>query len=932
MAHLILIEEGNRNTYKLDRKVTYIGRKNTCDIAVEDTNVSRHHARIINDSNDYLLVDTQSRNGTYVNGQKTSQTFLTDDDHIRIGTKEFRFFLDPEDKKPVFQLSKYEIIEKIGRGGMGIVYKARQKSMDRIVALKILHERLVNDSAFVDRFIREAQAAGKLSHPNIIHVHDVSKEKGFYYFSMEFVSGSTVTSRLMDKGHLPSNEVLDIVKQVAKALGYAHGNNLIHRDIKPDNIMITDDGEVKLADLGIARNLKESSANIEKNTIYGTPLYMSPEQALGMELDGRTDIYSLGATAFHIATGETPFEAEKAIDVLKKHINDPLPPPDSINPDIPDDICRLIEIMMAKEPEERFQSAVEIVEEIEQIQKGGNVSYKRTPLHETAILKRLSSGIEVEPSVNIVDFPSDKRIEHLASLDPKKRKTTFFIILFIIGLIGAFICTVYISDIFKRHISPREPTFPTEQVFTQAEESRAEGNLAKEYSLLLNLYKNMPLNDERRIDVKNRLQDLAPFIKKQDRNEIKSAHLKSYTSFIKYAASNPGNINDIITQGRRCLTSEFMTLFPDRTENIRSIIKTYEKRQEDILKKEENDLFEAIISQDNTGPEGFIKVKRLASDYLRKFKDVNPAHLKIVMQERKKAIQGEKDLVHKNRKRQIANFRSDMESAYTNRRFPLIYQLYKEFINREEIKNTKWEIEAEEIFKHWSSTLNAEFKRRQNEISSKFNDKEFRIVLNLTGKLVKDFAKTEFSREAYKTRSSFAVRIRKNFSDLKKRITEHRSKFEYYEARMIIIKESQNFMETMYQNELETVSAKLEQLEELWDYLLTRGEKINIILPIIIINMREKNVLRGIKSQGVFLKPTADDLIPPNFVKWEELTDEQIYEIFKSILVNTQASSEYYKYLSHFCTFRNLKGQLEETQHLYLETKETEEEAEEEEY
>lgn len=926
MAHLLLTEEGVEKKLPLNRKVTYIGRKSTCDITVADNNVSRRHARIINDSNDYLIVDTQSRNGTYVNGQKISQTFLTDDDHIRIGIEEFRFFLDPEDKEPAFQLSKYEIIEKIGRGGMGIVFKAKQKSMDRIVALKILHERFINDSDFVDRFIREAQAAGRLSHPNIIHVHDVSKEKGLYYFSMEFVSGSTLTSLLMDKGCLASPEALDILIQVAKALEYAHTNNLIHRDIKPDNIMLTGDGEVKLADLGIARNLKESDSDIKKNMIYGTPLYMSPEQALGMDLDGRTDIYSLGATAYHMMTGEPPFSGSKAIDVLKKHINENLIPPKSVNPSIPKQTSRLIEIMMKKEPEERFQSAAEVIQEIERIQKGGRITFKRTFLRETAILKKLSSEDIVEPSVEVFDVEDDKRVQHLASLDPKKRKSIFLIILFIAGLIGVFVITIYLSDIFKRHTRPRQDTAYIDTDIKKAADLRSDGKLGMEYSLLQKLARQMAPQDERLPGVEKRLEILNQFMRRQDWKTVKDSCLDTYTAFVEYAASHTEKPQEVITRGRTCLTEEFIDLFPDRTEHIRSLIAEHENKHNQTVAQQENELFELIIAQDNTGLEGFSAVRKLATEYLKKYKNANPAHAKIIRQELATAIRGEQEYITKEYKRQIASYSREIESAYNHNRFARIYSLHTSLTSREDIRNTRWEIEADTIFKKWTAILKTEFTKRKNRIHTQFTKGKFSSVMDASLALTKDFSKTAFENKAAVIRKTYSQRIKETFSSVNKLISAHRRNLEYNEARMMLIRETQRFMGTPHQDEIETLSSVIEELSELWDYLISRGEKTNIILPIVIINLGEDNILRGIKTTGAYLKLTSDDGIPPQFILWEKMKDVQIYQIFKAILIHTNAPSEYYSYLARFCKFRNLRTAMKDAQSLHRKKKEAEEE------
>jgi len=928
MAHLVLITGEEKKTFKLTKKVTYIGRKSSCDISLDDSNVSRHHARIINDANDYLLVDTQSRNGTFVNGQKILQTFLSHDDHIRIGTNEFRFYLDPEDRKPSFQLSKYEILEKIGRGGMGIVYKARQKSMDRIVAIKVLHERFTNDSAFVDRFIREAQAAGKLSHPNIIHVHDVGKEKGLYYFSMEYISGSTVTSLLMEKGFFPADEALDIVKQVAKALDYAHKNNIIHRDIKPDNIMITEGGEVKLADLGIARNLKESTSDVEKSTVYGTPLYMSPEQALGMDLDGRTDIYSLGATAYHMVTGRVPFKAEKAVDVLKKHINEPLIPPDAVNPAVPEQVSRLIQIMMAKDPEERFQSAMEVVEEIKHIQKGGNLAHARTSLGETAILRRLSLGEEMEPSVDVIDPAADARARHLARLDPRQRKNTVLLVAFVLGVVGVFLATIYLSETFKRYFSPRSETADVEALLAQARRLRAEGKLYDEYLLLADGYPRIPLTDARRVQVKKRFQTLEAFVRREDWRTVLGNLLDSYTAFIQFTASHPDEVSEIISRGEKVLTGEFTALLPEKAEKVRSILEAHKKKREEKQREEEERLFAVIMSVDTADGRGAKTIKELAADYLRDCEGVNPAHAEKVRRRLRNAQEEERNLILRERRRQIDELDARMKDAFTNRRYSHIREVYEEFTRLAEIKNTRWEMEARKIFSRWEAALRGEFATQQNDVNSYLRKKNYRTALALAEKAKKEFAGTSFEKKAAALYADVSARIRGEYTSLLKAVTEDRLGFRYHEARMKILKAGPSYIGTPYQERLDRLSDDLERLKKLWDYLLAKGEKIHVPLPVTIVKADDANILEGIKPQGVYLKITRDEAVPANFVQWNRLSASQTYVIFKSILLHTSAPAEYFRYLAVFCTYRNIPAEGKEA--LELHRKRLEEEKKEE--
>ena len=207
------------------------------------------------------------------------------------------------------KLGNYEIESLLGRGGMGVVYKARQISLNRPVALKILPPSLSSDSSFVKRFHREAEAVAQLDHPNIVQIIDISKAKGLHFFSMQYVEGRTLDEVLKEKGCLDADEAVRIITQAAQGIEHAHKNGIIHRDIKPSNIILDDSGSVKVMDFGLARSTEERSKLTQSGTLMGTLDYMSPEQCRGDELDGRTDIYSLGVVLYEALSGRTPFEA-----------------------------------------------------------------------------------------------------------------------------------------------------------------------------------------------------------------------------------------------------------------------------------------------------------------------------------------------------------------------------------------------------------------------------------------------------------------------------------------------------------------------------------------------------------------------------------------------------------------------------------------------
>lgn len=262
------------------------------------------------------------------------------------------------------RLGVYELQEEIGRGAMGIVYRGRQVTLDRTVAVKVLLESLVGDESFVTRFIREARIVASLSHPNIIHVYDAGVSDNLLYFAMEFISGPTVAQLLKQNGRLPVAQAVEIAMQVASALDYAHVEaRLVHRDVKPENMMLDRWGKVKVVDFGLAR-VAGTNAITRVGTVVGSLYYVPPEQLLGHKLDGRADVYALGVALYEMMTGQRPYRGRSLAEMTQAIISGPLTPPSSLEPSVPKELETVLYKALMRDREQRFSSAAEFEAEL----------------------------------------------------------------------------------------------------------------------------------------------------------------------------------------------------------------------------------------------------------------------------------------------------------------------------------------------------------------------------------------------------------------------------------------------------------------------------------------------------------------------------------------------------------------------------------------
>ena len=369
--HLTIADHPNKVVDLTDATLpTVIGRDSeVSQVVIPDSQASRAHCSLDIEDEKVMVEDMGSRNGSWLNGQPITRARAYHGDILKLGKTHITFEIG--DNKPIDplvgqRLGGFELQEVVGRGRYGTVFKGSQINLGRQVAVKVLAEEYRGDPERVQAFLTEARRAGRLNHPNLVQVHDVCQVGDNYLLIMELMKGSTADI-LRDHGPMSDQLVLRVLQHIGRALGYAESQRLVHRDVKPDNILVNEEGLYKLADLGIAAPIAENGQATQER-IFGSPHYVAPEQARGGSIDGRADLYALGATAWHLLTGKTVFQGSNR-QVVLAHINTDPEDLDRLAPHANEDLVELIEDLLEKDPDDRPKDAAAVVARVDEILK-----------------------------------------------------------------------------------------------------------------------------------------------------------------------------------------------------------------------------------------------------------------------------------------------------------------------------------------------------------------------------------------------------------------------------------------------------------------------------------------------------------------------------------------------------------------------------------
>src|SRR5262245_42844221 len=358
---------------------------------------------------------------------------------------------------------RYRIVRKLGTGGMADVYLAEDEELGRQVAIKILNDRHASDDQFVERFRREAKNAAGLSHPNIVSVYDRGEAEGTYYIAMEFLEGRSLKEQIVAEGPLPVASAIEITRQILRALGFAHRRGIVHRDIKPHNVLLADapgdgDGRFKVTDFGISRTT--TSQMTEAGSIVGTAQYLSPEQARGAPVDQRSDIYSVGVVLYELLTGKLPFNGETPLEIAMKHLSEIPRPPSELRPEIPADLDMVVLRALAKDPSDRYENAEEMERDLARVSQGAGVTAE-TAEAATAVLTGAGLADTAPTMISrrpvVAPYPTYGR-DYYDYEEPRKRRRPIWPWVFgILLAVAAIFAGYYVWDTIQDELNATKP-------------------------------------------------------------------------------------------------------------------------------------------------------------------------------------------------------------------------------------------------------------------------------------------------------------------------------------------------------------------------------------------------------------------------------------------------------------------------------------------
>lgn len=691
----LVIENGPNKSSELTLgKTVFIGRDTNAHVVLTEPMVSRLHFKVENRADGYYLIDLGSLNGTFVNRVRAKDQILKHGDMIQVGDTILSFVLDTPEVEAKNFLGKiiggYRIIEKIGRGGMGTVYKALQISLNRVVALKILSEDMLKDKTFIEMFLQEARSAAQLNHNNIVQVYDTGRWKeDTYYFSMEYMPNGSIQELLVKQHRLPPFQATKQMLNSANGLQYAERKGIVHRDIKPDNLMIGEDDIVKIGDLGLAKNIY-SPVKEQSNSIMGTPHYLAPEQAqLGQTVDHRADIYSLGSSFYRILAGTTPYSGASVKEIIRKKLKEDPPPLKNIESSVPDSVVNVVAKMMKRDMKERYQNSTELIKDLNKLKE------------------------ELDPDRPAIVVSDSKRAGDLTEAEKMMRKS--FIVRFILPIaliVVTSLAAFFIIYYYKVSSNRGGKTIPVvvNPNNTSATKNNYEDELARQFLREADIYK---------VDINNK-DSILHGIQLYER--IISKCPNSQVAIINQARAK---INQLKESQKKLEEKEQQILVEKRN------LEVYAKLEEGI-----DERFEKMLLTSNLEAVGIFMSE--TNKKLDEFGQASSSFSSITSR-----IKSKKDNLSKwyaqfqKAGEKYRNLKSEVENLVSNDQFEVAFKLIIKFRNNTDYHNTIYDNIVQDYYKEIEKTAGRSFQAIMQQIEALINqdllNEAYQLLLKIAG-------------------------------------------------------------------------------------------------------------------------------------------------------------------------------------------------------